>query len=119
MLLMALIFTGSQYMNEVVGLDGAARAGAIVAANSALANANTATINANATKAVNQEQGCNCFTAVANQASCTTGMNCVWTVASTSPNNTPIEIVHVSYTVTSYLKFISNLSVTAQAGASA
>ena len=116
--ILALIFTGSQYLNAVVGLNGAARAGAIVVSNGRAAGPMTqSSVNTAATLAVNREQGCNCFVAVADQASCAAGANCVWTEVLKAPSGTDIETVHVSYTVSSYLGFISSFAVSAQAGA--
>lgn len=119
--MLALIFTGSQYLNTVVGLNGAARAGAIVASNAVNANSgmSQSAVTDAATLAVNREQGCtSCFTAVASQAAfqaCTS--NCVWAEQKPAASSNPVQLVHVAYTVTSYLGFISNFVVTAQAGA--
>jgi Flp pilus assembly protein TadG len=117
--MVALIFTGSQYLNAVVGMNGAARAGAIVASNSRNANPGMtqSAVTDVATLAVNREQGCNCYVAVASQAACPTGSNCVWTEVLQAPSTREIEMVHVMYTVPSYFTFIGNFVVAAQAGA--
>jgi Flp pilus assembly protein TadG len=118
--MLALIFTGSQYLNAVVGLNGAARAGAIVASNARNGNSglSQSAVTDAATLAVNREQGCSsCFVAATNQAACAAGANCVWTEQLQTPSAHPIEVVHVMQTVSSYLGIISNFVVTGTAGA--
>jgi|ERR1700682_1085577 len=117
--IMALIFTGSQYMNAVVGMNGAARAGAIVASNArnATPGMTQSAVTDAATLAVNREQGCTCYVAVSNQASCATGANCVWTEVLQAPSTRSIEMVHVSYSVPSFFFGVGTFVVAAKAGA--
>lgn len=131
MIILALVFTGSQYMDAVVGLNGAARAGTIIAANYLNDKNNDASqVLTPTVAAVNSEWGTTCdnsgvasfcFTGVSDQASCAPSAQtpgCVWlTHDTTSSSGRTIEVVHVSYQVVSYLAFVPTLSVTATSGA--
>ncbi len=130
LLVVGLAFTGSQFLSSVIGLNGAARAGVIAVVNDDDAlppvTAYDAQVTA-ATAAANQEEGCNpdpsssdtCFHKAndATAASCPSG-NCVW-IESPVPNSgsgKPIEVVHVSYSISSYVPFMASQRVAAQAG---
>jgi hypothetical protein len=121
MLLCAVAFTGSSAMGSVIGLSGAARAGAIAAANDVSANSNVpiATELADAVAAVNYEEGCNaCYVGVTSQATCPTATNCVWIVRTNgSRTAAPIEVVHVLHPMVQIIPLLSSLTVQAQAGA--
>jgi Flp pilus assembly protein TadG len=121
LLLCAVAFTGSQAMGSVIGLSGAARAGAIAAANDVSANSNVpvATELAHAVAAVNYEEGCNaCYVGVTNQAACPASSSCVWIVRTVGARSaTPIEVVHVLHPVVPFIPLLSQISVQAQAGA--
>jgi Flp pilus assembly protein TadG len=121
MLLVAVAFTGSAAMSSVIGLSGAARAGAIAAANDVAANANVAyqTELNHAVAAINAEEGCtSCYTGATDQASCAANSNCVWIVkthGSRAANS--IDVVHVQHPIVQVIPLLSNLMVQAQAGA--
>ncbi|HZS15531.1 MAG TPA: TadE/TadG family type IV pilus assembly protein [Candidatus Dormibacteraeota bacterium] len=121
MLLIAVCFSASSAMNSSIGLTGAARAGAIAAANDVSANANVAlsTELADAVLAVNEEEGCgSCYTGATSQSGCAAGAGCVWitrTVGSRALQ--PIEVVHVVHPVLAVLPLVSRIAVQAQAGA--
>jgi Flp pilus assembly protein TadG len=132
LLILAASFTGSQMLSAVVGLDGAARAGVIAYVaerNETVDSDGDGDVNnkqppslavqlADATRAVNSEQGCNvCFVSVPDQASCTGKMNCVWvTEDSGTRQGHKIEVIHVAKFVVSYVPFLGDHTVTAQAG---
>jgi Flp pilus assembly protein TadG len=123
---LVLIFTGSQYLNAVVGLNGAARAGAIVGANSLNGTPGMSqnAVTDAAAAAVNREQGCGgCFTGSYNQCSSapTSLPGCVWTEIdkSTAPSGRPVVIVHVQYLVTPFVPIFAGNVVVAQAAGEA
>jgi len=130
MVILAIVFTGSQYMNALVGLDSAARAGALTVAADTSANVtNINILTDDAVLAVNREQGVRqcpgrgappCFVAsTTGPAGCPANSNCVWVdnLINPNPGHRSIEIVHVAYTIRSYLVFIPTTAVSAQAGA--
>jgi hypothetical protein len=121
MLLVALAFTGSSAMGAVIGLSGAARAGAIAAANDVSANSNVpmSVELAHAVAAVNYEEGCNgCYVGANDQASCPPNANCVWIVRTSGTRTAaPIEVVHVLHPIVQVIPLFSSLVVQAQAGA--
>jgi hypothetical protein len=121
MLLIGVAFTGSAAMSSVIGLSGAARAGAIAAANDVAANANvayTTEIN-DAVAAINAEEGCtSCYTGATSQSNCPSNTNCVWIVKTHgSRTANSIDVVYVQHPIVQVIPLLSNLMVQAQAGA--
>ena len=130
MVILAIVFPGTQYMSAVVGRDSAARSGALTVAADTTANVvNINILTDDAVLAVNREQGISqcpgkgappCFVAsTTGRAGCPANGNCVWVdnLINPNPGHRSIEIVHVAYTVRSYLVFIPTTAVSAQAGA--
>jgi Flp pilus assembly protein TadG len=126
-------FTGSQMLSSVISVDGAARAGVIAyvaerdekvdADNDAAADGNQSPPSlgaqlADATAAVNNEEGCvNCFVAVADAAHCLGTSNCVWVTQELGTRQGHnIAVVHVARYVASYIPVLGNHTITAQAG---
>lgn len=132
LLILGACFTGSQMLSAVISLDGAARAGVIAYVSEHDETVDSDNDNdvsnkqppslavqlADATAAVNNEEGCNnCFVGVADQAHCTSGTNCVWVSADAGARQGHIiEVVHVAKFVASYIPLLGNHTVTAQAG---
>lgn len=118
---LALAFTVSSLLTSVIGLSGAARAGAIAAANDAIAGATMAQEVADATAAINGEEGCNgCYTAAStpNDPTTCTSTECVWITRSTDVStNTTVELVHIQHRVVPFVPVSSKFTVQAQAGA--
>lgn len=121
LLLVAVCFTASSAMNSSIGLTGAARAGAIAAANDVTINANVALPSelADAVAAVNAEEGCTaCYSGAVTQAACPSGTGCVWITKTVGTSSLkPIEVVHVVHPVVPVLPVVSTITIQAQAGA--
>jgi hypothetical protein len=120
LLILAVSFSGSGFLNAVIGLNGAARAGAITAANDVNANPAISYTNelADVTAAVNNEEGCTgCYTGVGTSGTCAAGQSCVWITTTSSRSGRRIEVVHVLHPVSSIIPLINSMSVGAQAGA--
>jgi Flp pilus assembly protein TadG len=116
-----LAFTGSSFLSTVIGLNGAARAGVIAVVNDADASPPISTYSAqvaDAVAAANNEQGCTaCIVASNDLSSCGATSNCLWIDTSiTSGSGKTIDVVHVSYIVSSYVPLLASMRVEAKAG---
>jgi Flp pilus assembly protein TadG len=124
-LILGVAFAVSQFLTSVVGLNGAARAGAITAANDVNANANiVASIElADVVATVNAEEGCSgCYVAATTATDPTTcpQVDCVWIIKSNgqrSGSTVIIDTVHIRHKVVPFVPIVSGISVQTQAGA--
>jgi Flp pilus assembly protein TadG len=124
-LILGVAFAVSQFLTSVVGLNGAARAGAITAANDVNANANiSGTIElSDVVATINAEEGCSgCYVAATTPTDSTTctQTDCVWITKSNgqrSGNNLTIDTVHIRHSVVPFVPIVHGISVQTQAGA--
>jgi Flp pilus assembly protein TadG len=117
MTILAVGIVASQFLSSVIGLNGAARAGAIAAANDIHAGTSYTQELTDATNAVSAEEGCtSCYTGVTDSTTCPA--NCVWiTHDSGAQLGRSIETVHILHKVVPWVGLVKGISVQAQAGA--
>jgi Flp pilus assembly protein TadG len=116
-LILGVSFGASQFLTSVIGINGAARAGAIAAANDIHSGQSYTQELTDATNAVSAEEGCtSCYTGVTDPTTCPA--NCVWITHDTGAQlGRNIETVHIQHTAVPWAGIVKSINVQAQAAA--
>ncbi len=115
-LLLAVAYVGWQAVHTVIALNGAARAGAVTAANDVRKGLSTAQETTDVTSAVNAEQGSGSFTSVTYGTSCSASCVSLRHALPGTRTSVAMEVVTVQSKVVSGVPLLSGFTVTAQAG---
>jgi Flp pilus assembly protein TadG len=115
-LLLALAFVGWQAVHTVIALNGAARAGAVTAANDVRHGVSPIQESTDVTSAVNAEQGSTAFTNVTYGTSCTSACVALRHALPGTRTSVAMEVVTVQSTIVSGMPLLPGFTVTAQAG---
>ncbi len=115
LLLLALAYVGWQAVHTVIALDGAARAGAIAAANDIRKGDSTIQEGTDVTSAVNAEEGSTAFTAVTYGTTCTASCVALRHDVPGTHTSVNMEVVTVEARILSGIPIFSNFVVSAQA----
>ncbi len=115
-LLLALADVGWQAIHTVIALNGAARAGAVTAANDVRHGVSQAQETTDVTSAVNAEQGSSAFTNVTYGTGCTSSCVALRHALPGTRTSVAMEVVTVQSKIVSGVPLLSGFIVTAQAG---
>lgn len=115
-LLLALAYVGWQALHTVIALNGAARAGAVTAANDVRKGILLAQEKTDVTNAVNAEQGSIAFANVTYGTSCASACVALRHALPGSRTSVAMEVVTVQSKIISGVPLLSGFTVTAQAG---
>ncbi|MGH7746747.1 MAG: TadE/TadG family type IV pilus assembly protein [Candidatus Dormibacteria bacterium] len=115
-LLLAVAYVGWQAMHTVIALNGAARAGAVRAADDVRQKVATAQETTDVTAAVNAEEGSGAFTTVTYGTTCTSSCVALRHALAGTRSSVSMEVVTVQSKIISGVPLLSNFVVTAQAG---
>jgi Flp pilus assembly protein TadG len=115
-LLLALAFVGWEAVHTVIALNGAARAGAVTAANDVRHGVSQFQESTDVTSAVNAEQGTTAFTNVTYGTSCTSACVALRHALPGTRTSVAMEVVTVQSKIVSGMPLLPGFTVTAQAG---
>jgi Flp pilus assembly protein TadG len=115
-LLLALAYVGWQGVHTVIALNGAARAGAVTAANDVRKGVSATQETTDVTSAVNAEQGSGSFTSISYGAACSASCVALRHALAGTRSSVSMEVVTVQSKIVSGVPLLSNFVVTAQAG---
>jgi Flp pilus assembly protein TadG len=115
-LMLALAYVGWQAVHTVIALNGAARAGAVTAANDVRHGVSQSQESTDVTGAVNGEQGSTAFTNVTYGTSCTSACVALRHALPGTRTSVAMEVVTVQSKIVSGMPLLPGFTVTAQAG---
>lgn len=115
-LLLALAYVGWQAVHTVIALNGAARAGAVTAANDVRHGVSQTQESADVTSAVNAEQGSTAFANVTYGTTCTSACVALRHALPGTRTSVAMEVVTVQSKIVSAVPLLPGFTVTAQAG---
>jgi Flp pilus assembly protein TadG len=116
LLLLAVAYVGWQAVHTVIALNGAARAGAVTAANDVRKGIAQSQETTDVTNAVNAEQGSAAFTNVTYGTVCASSCVALRHGLAGTRTSVAMEVVTVQSKIVSGLPLLSGFTVTAQAG---
>jgi Flp pilus assembly protein TadG len=117
LLLLAVAYVGWQAVHTVIALNGAARAGAVTAANDVRkGGVSTSQEATDVTTAVNAEQGSTAFSTVTYGTTCVSSCVALRHALAGSRTSVAMEVVTVQSKIVPGVPLLSGFTVTAQAG---